>query len=110
LGAAVFGCGVTLASVGALTLGDGETFPSVGVARAGVFCAGFAFGRGISFTVDWVAVGCVTGGVVAAFAALTSPIALSPAGAATISTRYIGGSATGLRSLSVLKRSVAIAA
>jgi hypothetical protein len=99
-----------LASVGALTFGERETFPSVGVARAGVFCTGFALGRGISFTVDWVAVGCVTDVVVAVFAGLTSPTALSPGGAATISTRYIGGSATGRRSLSVLKRSVAIAA
>jgi hypothetical protein len=37
-------------------------------------------------------------------------MALSPAGAATIETRYMGGKATGLRSLRVLKRSVATAA
>src|SRR6184192_1372198 len=47
-GASVFACGVTLASVGALTLGVGATFPFVGVARAGVFGAGLALGSGIS--------------------------------------------------------------
>ena len=85
-------------------------FGALGVARAGVFCAGFAFGSGISLSVDCAALGCVTGVVAWAWPLFTSPMALSPGGAATILTRYMGGSATGLRSLSVLKRSVATAA
>src|SRR6266496_411670 len=109
-GASVLGWDVTLASVGAVALGGGATFPFVGVARAGVFGAGLALGSGISLSVDCVAVGCVTDVLALDSAILTSPIALSPGGAATISTRYIGGSATGLRSLSVLKRSVATTA
>jgi hypothetical protein len=72
--------------------------------------AGFAVGSGISLTADCVAVGCVTLAAALGCAVFTSPIALSPGGAATISTRYIGGSATGLRSFIVLKRSVATAA
>src|SRR3954464_3378052 len=94
-GASVFGCGLTLASLGALTLGDGATFPSAGVTRAGVLGAGFALGSGPSLGVHCAGVGCVTD--VAAFAGslFTSPIALSPGGAATMLTRYIGGSATG---------------
>src|SRR6202049_4817280 len=104
-GASVFGCALTFVSVGALGFDVGATFPSVGVARAGVLGVSFALGVGISFTVDCVAVGCVTGVVALACAVFTSPIALSPAGAATIFTRYIGGSATGFRPPRGFKRS-----
>src|SRR3954471_21361799 len=97
LGASVFGCGLTLASFGALTFGDGATFPSAGVTRAGVLGAGFALGSGISLGVDCAAVGGVTDVVAFAGSLFTSPIALSPGGAATMLTRYIGGSATGFR-------------
>src|SRR3981081_828516 len=107
LGASVFGSGAAFASAApAFAAG----FGTLGVARAGVFCAGFALGSGISFTVDCAALGCVTGVVAWAWPLLTSPMALSPGGAATILPRDMGGSATGLRSLSVLNRSVAIAA
>src|ERR1700730_12689864 len=109
-GASVFGCGVTLLSVGALGFDDGATFPSVGVARAGVLGAGLALGVGISFTVDCVAVGSVTGVVALACAVFTSPTHTSPGGAATIFSRYMCVSATGLRAFSVLKRRVATAA
>src|SRR5207247_9410665 len=106
-GASVFGCGVTLASVGALALGNGATFPFVGVARVGVFGAGLALGSGISLSVDCAAVGCVTGVLALDSSVFTSPLALSPGGAATLATRYIRGSATGCRSLTVLKSGVA---
>ena len=75
-----------MVSVGALALLDGATFPSAGVALAGVLGAGFAFGKGISLTVDCVALGSVTGVFVLDGSVFTSPIALCPAGAATIST------------------------
>src|SRR4051812_22929912 len=55
-GAAVFGCGVAFAFA-ALTFGAGATFPSVGVARVGVFGAGLALGSGISLSVDCAADG-----------------------------------------------------
>src|ERR1700704_289964 len=107
LGASVFGCGTALASAApAFAAG----FGTLGVARAGVFCAGFALGSGISLSVDCATLGCVTGVVALAWPLFTSPMALSPGGAPTILTRYMGGNATGFRSLSVLKRSVAIAA
>src|SRR2546423_14317794 len=107
LGASVFGCGPAFASrAPAFAAG----FGALGVARTGVFCAGFAFGSGISLSVDCDALGCVTGVVALAWPLFTSPMALSPGGAATMFTRYMGGSATCFRSLSVLKRSVATAA
>src|SRR3954470_13950074 len=97
-GASVFGLGATLASFGALALGVGATFPSAGVTRAGVLGAGLALGSGISLSVDCAAVGGVTDVFAFAGSVFTSPIALGPAGAATMLTLYIGGNATGFRS------------
>src|SRR6202171_2403933 len=107
LGASVFSCAPAFESV-APTFGAG--FDTLGVAREGVFCAGFALGSGISLSVDCAALGCVTAVVALACPLFTSPMALSPGGAATIETRYIGGKATVLRSLRGLERSVATAA
>jgi hypothetical protein len=109
LGASVLGWGAAFASV-APAFAAGFGFASDGVTRAGILVAGFAFGSGISLTDDCDALGCVTGVVVLDCSVFTSPIARSPAGAATISTRYIGGNATGFRSLRVLNSRVATAA
>src|ERR1700694_5074335 len=101
LGASVFGCGTAFASAAA-ALAAG--FGTLGVARTGVFCACFALGSGISLSVDCAAVGCVTDVVALACPLFTSPMALSPGGAATILTRYIGGSATGFWSFGVVDK------
>jgi hypothetical protein len=61
---------------------------------------GFACGSGISLTEDGDALGWVTGATGLDAAALTSPIARSPGGAATMFTRYIGGNAIGCGCLS----------
>src|SRR5712671_8032531 len=108
-GASVFGCGVTFASAGP-AFATGLALASDGVTRAGVFGAGLAVGNGMSLTDDCEAVGGVTAVFAAVCSLFTSPIARSPAGAAMISTRYIGGNATAFRSFRVLNRSVAIAA
>src|SRR5215210_2549372 len=93
-GASVSLCGTGFASVGAAVLaGVGDAFAIVGVERTGGFLTGLAAGSGISLTDDCGVLGGVT--AVAGFAAavFTSPMARSPAGAATMFTRYIGGSA-----------------
>src|SRR2546429_5194024 len=119
-GASVFCC-LTLVSPAALTF-CAVVLPSVGVAgfaapllapvTAGAVAAAVVLrlGTGVSRSVDWVAVGCVTDVVGAARPDVSSPMARSPGSAATMLIRYIGGSATGFCSLRVLNRSVATAA
>src|SRR5688500_6020628 len=65
LGASVFACGAAFAS-GAPAFVTVFGCVAVGVARAGVFGAGFVVGRGISLTDDCDALGWVTGALVAA--------------------------------------------
>jgi len=116
---ALLGFSFAFASVRAAAGVFGAALLSVGVAALGAFDAGvlvrvvggalavLAFGTGVSRIVD----GFVAGGVTAAgdfvAPAFTSPIARSPGGAATIFTRYIGGSATGFPCLRLLNRRVA---
>ena len=110
LGAAVFCRATACASVGVEVLDfDFVGAALVPVAVARVFRAADFCGRGASLIVDGAGVGWVTDVLVAGVSVFTSPIARSPGGAATMLTRYIGGSATGFRSLRLLKRSVAIA-
>src|SRR3990170_6602332 len=96
-GASVSGCASAFGSVGetALVFGLGAGFASVGVARTGGFRKGFAAGIGISLTDDCAVAGWVTGAGTCDAWVFTSPIARSPGGAATMFTRYIGGSAIG---------------
>jgi hypothetical protein len=119
-GASVFGFETAFASdapafvfaAGLLSVGVAATALPVFV-FASLFRRGAAFdarSMGVSLTDYGAVFGWVTDGVALACPLVTSPIALSPGGAATILTRYIGGNATGFRSLRELNSSVATAA
>src|SRR5690349_18173539 len=110
-GASVLGLLAVFVSLGVLAFDFvvADALISVGVRRA-VIGAGLGFVSGASLIVDGAGVGWVTDVLAAGVWVFTSPIALSPGGAATMLTRYIGGNATGLRSFRLLKRSVATAA
>src|SRR5690242_19328145 len=108
-GASLFAVCWTLVSVCVVTFVFGDVFVAVDGAFAAVLVTVF-LGAGASLTVDGAAVGCVTGVVAFDSLVFTSPMARSPGGAATMLTRYIGGSATGLLCLRLTKRSVATTA